>query len=77
MIARKNRGVNPRFFFLRGFLDALARVPVAPLGYRLRVAPGPRAPRRSLACGRFAPGAKSVFRAKRAQGQGPTGALGA
>lgn len=59
MIARKNRGVNPRFFFLRGFLDALARVPVAPLGYRLRVAPGPRLPRRSLACGRFAPGAQN------------------
>lgn len=78
MIARKNRGVNPRFFFLRGFLDALARVPVAPLGYRLRVAPGPRLPRRSLACGRFAPGAqKSVFRASAPKGQGPTGALGA
>lgn len=77
MIARKNRGVNPRFFFLRGLLDALARVPVAPLGYRLRVAPGPRLPRRSLACGRFAPGAQSVFRASAPKGQGPTGALGA
>lgn len=66
MIARKNRGVNPRFFFLRGFLDALARVPVAPLGYRLRVAPGPRLPRRSLACGRFAPGAQIGARHKRA-----------
>lgn len=45
--------------FLRGFLDALARVPVAPLGYRRRVAPGPRLPRRSLAYGRFAPGAQA------------------
>lgn len=76
MIARKNRGVNPRFFFLRGFLDALARVPVAPLGYRLRVAPGPRLPRRSLACGRFAPGAQIGLSRKRAKRPRPHWGLG-
>lgn len=78
MIARKNRGVNPRFFFLRGLLDALdalARVPVAPLGYRLRVAPGPRLPRRSLAYGRFAPGALGLSR-KRAKRPRPHWGLG-
>ena len=61
--------------FLRGFLDALARVPVAPLGYRLRVAPGPRLPRRSLACGRFAPGAHGLSR-KRAKRPRPHWGLG-
>ena len=76
MIARKNRGVNPRFFFLRGFLDALARVPVAPLGYRLRVAPGPRLPRRTLACGRFAPGAQIGLSRKRAKRPRPHWGLG-
>lgn len=76
MIARKNRGVNPRFFFLRGFLDALARVPVAPLGYRLRVAPGPRLPRRSLACGRFAPGAHRSFAQARQKAKAPLGPWG-
>lgn len=40
------------------------------------MAPGPRAPRRSLACGRFAPGAKSVFRAKRAKRPRPHWGLG-
>lgn len=76
MIARKNRGVNPRFFFLRGLLDALARVPVAPLGYRLRVAPGPRLPRRSLAYGRFAPGAQIGLSRKRAKRPRPQWGLG-
>lgn len=76
MIARKNRGVNPRFFFLRGLFDALARVPVAPLGYRLRVAPGPRLPRRSLACGRFAPGAHRSFAQARQKAKAPLGPWG-
>jgi hypothetical protein len=76
MIARKNRGVNPRFFFLRGLLDALARVPVAPLGYRLRVAPGPRLPRRSLAYGRFAPGAHRSFAQARQKAKAPLGPWG-
>lgn len=76
MIARKNRGVNPRFFFLRGLLDALARVPVAPLGYRLRVAPGPRLPRRSLAYGRFAPGAHRSFAQARQKAKAPVGPWG-
>lgn len=77
MIARKNRGVNPRFFFLRGLLDALARVPVAPLGYRLRVAPGPRLPRRSLAYGRFAPGAQNrSFAQARQKAKAPVGPWG-
>lgn len=62
--------------FLRGFLDALARVPVAPLGYRLRVAPGPRLPRRSLACGRFAPGAQIGLSRKRAKRPRPHWGLG-
>jgi hypothetical protein len=62
--------------FLRGFLDALARVPVAPLGYRLRVAPGPRLPRRSLACGRFAPGAQIGLSRKRAKRPRPQWGLG-
>lgn len=67
--------------FLRGLLDALARVPVAPLGYRLRVAPGPRLPRRSLAYGRFAPGAQKIGlsrkRAKRPRPQWGLGGLAA
>lgn len=62
--------------FLRGFLDALARVPVAPLGYRLRVAPGPRLPRRSLACGRFAPGAHRSFAQARQKAKAPLGPWG-
>lgn len=62
--------------FLRGFLDALTRVPVAPLGYRLRVAPGPRLPRRSLACGRFAPGAQIGLSRKRAKRPRPHWGLG-
>ena len=63
--------------FLRGFLDALARVPVAPLGYRLRVAPGPRLPRRSLACGRFAPGAQNrSFAQARQKAKAPLGPWG-
>lgn len=63
--------------FLRGFLDALARVPVASLGYRLRVAPGPRLPRRSLACGRFAPGAQNrSFAQARQKAKAPLGPWG-
>lgn len=62
--------------FLRGFLDALARVPVSPLGYRLRVAPGPRLPRRSLACGRFAPGAHRSFAQARQKAKAPLGPWG-
>ncbi len=62
--------------FLRGFLDALARVPVAPLGYRLRVAPGPRLPRRSLAYGRFAPGAHRSFAQARQKAKAPVGPWG-
>lgn len=62
--------------FLRGFLDALARVPVAPLGYRLRVAPGPRLPRRSLTCGRFAPGAHRSFAQARQKAKAPLGPWG-
>lgn len=62
--------------FLRGFLDALARVPVAPLGYRLRVAPGPRLPRRSLAYGRFAPGAHRSFAQARQKAKAPLGPWG-
>lgn len=63
--------------FLRGFLDALARVPVAPLGYRLRVAPRPPVAPSLTSLRQIRSWGASVFRASAPKGQGPTGALGA